>query len=180
MAALRLVQQGKLDLDQALNDKLLSWKVPDNELTKRKQPALRQVLDHSAGFSVHGFGGYPAGGKLPTLVQVLDGKAPANSAPIRVVFFPGSKVQYSGGGYTVLQQLMIDVTKKPFPDLMRELVLDPIAMKDSTFQQPPPGGFDAVAAVAHIDGTACPACGTSIPKWRRPACGRRHRTSRGS
>jgi CubicO group peptidase (beta-lactamase class C family) len=153
LAALRLVQQGKLDLDEALNQKLVSWKVPDNEFTQRKQPNLRLVLAHGGGFSVHGFPGYPAGRNLPTLLQILDGSKPANSAPIRVQYVPGSRGQYSGGGYTVIQQLMIDVTKLPFPQAMRELVLDPLGMKDSTFVQPPPDGFESVAAIAHVNGT---------------------------
>jgi CubicO group peptidase (beta-lactamase class C family) len=152
LAAIRLVQEGKLKLDQPLNEKLVGWKVPENEFTRRKAPTLRQVLDHSAGFTVHGFGGYEAGGKLPTIVQVLNGEPPANSPAIRVEFLPGSKSQYSGGGYTVLQKMMVDVVKKPFPQAMHELVLDPLAMKDSTFQQPPPKGLEA--AEAHIDGTA--------------------------
>jgi CubicO group peptidase (beta-lactamase class C family) len=156
LAALRLVQQGKLDLDEPLNNKLVSWKVPDNEFTKSKQPTLRLVLDHSAGFSVSGFAGYAAGSTLPSLLQILDGAKPANSAPIRIQFVPGSKGRYSGGGFTVLQQLIIDVTKRPFGQALRELVLDPVGMKNSTFGQPPPPGFDAVAAVAHADGIAIP------------------------
>ena len=153
LAALRLVQQGKLVLDQELNKKLVSWKVPENPLTRREEPTLRRLLSHSAGFSVHGFAGYPVSAAVPTLSQVLNGKPPANSAPIRVELLPGSKVQYSGGGYTVLQRLIMDVTGKSFPQAMRTLVLDPLGMRDSTFEQPLPRGVANMAAWAHVNGT---------------------------
>jgi CubicO group peptidase (beta-lactamase class C family) len=149
LAALLLAQQEKLQLDQDLNKQLVSWMVPDNEFTKKKQPTVRQVLSHSAGFNVHGFGGYAAGGPVPSLLQVLDGKKPANSPAIRVVMVPGTKSQYSGGGYTVLQDLLIDVTRTPFPKLMQELVLGPLGMKHSTYAQPLPKDWEADAAVAH-------------------------------
>jgi CubicO group peptidase (beta-lactamase class C family) len=40
-----------------------------------------------------------------------------------------------------LQQLLVDICKTPFPDLMREIVLDPHGMADSTFEQPLPDGL---------------------------------------
>jgi CubicO group peptidase (beta-lactamase class C family) len=151
LAALLLAQQKKLQLDRDVNLELVSWKVPDNEFTKKQHPTVRQILSHSAGFNVHGFGGYAAGAPVPTLLEVLDGKKPANSAAIRVVMVPGTKMQYSGGGYCVLQDLMIDVTKTPFPKLMEELVLGPLGMKQSTYAQPLPKSWEAEAAVAHDD-----------------------------
>ncbi|HLN30156.1 MAG TPA: serine hydrolase domain-containing protein [Gemmataceae bacterium] len=154
VAALRLVQQGRLNLDQALNEKLVTWKVGDNEFTRREKPTLRQLLSHSAGFSVGGFDGYEVGDRLPTLLQILNGKPPANSRPIQIESVPGSKYQYSGGGFTVLQQLIIDVTRTPFPEAMQDLVLVPAGMKDSTFRQPPPVGFDSRAAGAHFNRAA--------------------------
>jgi CubicO group peptidase (beta-lactamase class C family) len=154
LAALRLVQQGKLDLDQSANEELVSWKVPDNSFTRQRQPTLRLLLSHSAGFNVHGFGGYERGAAIPSLVQVLDGKPPANSAAIRVDFVPGSKVQYSGGGYCVVQQMMQDVGGKPFPRLMQELVLKPVGMQYSTFQQPLPKELQVHAATGHDDSGA--------------------------
>ena len=140
-------------LDQELNKKLVSWKVPDNPFTGREQPTLRHLLSHTAGFSVHGFGGYQVGAAVPPMKQVLDGKPPANSSPIRVELLPGSKVQYSGGGYTVMQLLIMDVTGKPFPQAMRTLVLDPVGMRDSTDEQPLPKGLAKLAATGHVKGT---------------------------
>jgi CubicO group peptidase (beta-lactamase class C family) len=136
MAALHLVQEGKLDLDRNVNDYLKSWKVPDNDLTKEQRVTLRRILSHSAGFTVHGFPGYEAGKPLPSLVQVLNGEKPANTEPIRVAQAPGSKWRYSGGGYTVMQQMLIDVTGLPFPEIMQQIVLSKFGMADSAYTQP--------------------------------------------
>ena len=115
------------------------------------------ILSHSAGLTVHGFPGYAAGSPIPTLVQIFNGEPPANTAPIRVDFVPGTKFRYSGGGVTIEQQLVIDVTGKPFPQFMRETVLDKIGMADSTYEQPPPPGRAAMAATAtHADGMPVP------------------------
>ena len=76
---------------------------------------------------------------VPTLAQVLNGEKPANSAAIRVDTTPGTMWRYSGGGYVIVQQLLRDVTGEPFPKLMQELVLGPIGMTHSTYQQPLPG-----------------------------------------
>ncbi len=152
MAALRLVEQGKLNLDEDVNLKLKSWKVPENEFTKEKKVTLRGLLTHSAGLTVHGFPGYKADAEAPTLVQVLNGEKPANTGAIRVDTMPGSKWRYSGGGYTIMQQLLIDVAGKAFPELARELVLAPAGMTRSTYEQPLPKRLDPAAGTAHRDG----------------------------
>jgi CubicO group peptidase (beta-lactamase class C family) len=149
VAALRLVEQGKLDLDEDVNLKLKTWKVPECELTKEHRVTLRGLLSHSAGMTVHGFPGYAVDAPLPTLVQILNGESPANTAPIRVDIAPGSRFRYSGGGYTVLQQLLMDVTGASFPALARELVLAPIGMPQSGYENPPSSAVAAAAATGH-------------------------------
>src|ERR1044072_1043854 len=106
MLALQLVEKGKLDLDSDVNERLVSWKVPDNEFTKEQKVTLRRLLSHTAGVTVQGFLGYPSGEAMPSLRQILDGEKPANSAAIRVDMKPGSSFRYSGGGYVILQQLL--------------------------------------------------------------------------
>ena len=139
MAALKMVQEGKLSLDEDVNKKLVRWKMPENEFTKEQKVTLRRLLSHSAGVSVWGFGGYPADTRvLPDVPQILDGIAPANSKPVRVIESPGTKWSYSGGGFTVMQLLMTDVLGKPFPELMEEMVLKRLGMKNSTYQLLPP------------------------------------------
>ena len=155
-----LVEHGKLSLDENVNLKLKSWQVPDNEFTKDQKVTVRRLLSHSAGLTVHGFPGYEVGKPIPTLVQIFNGEPPANTAPIRVEYVPGTKYQYSGGGITIEQQLVIDVTGKPFPQYMREALFDKIGMADSAYEQPLPPARAAVAA------TATDADGVSIPgKW---------------
>ncbi|MFB0563924.1 MAG: serine hydrolase [Candidatus Lokiarchaeia archaeon] len=149
MAALHLVQQGLLALDEDVNNKLVSWKVPENEFTTEKKVNLRGLLSHSAGVTVRGFRGYAQGKEVPTLRQVLAGDKPANSLPIRIDIAPDSKFRYSGGGYCIMQQLLIDVKDKSFPEIMKETVLQPLGMTHSSFIQPLPEDRRAVAATGH-------------------------------
>ncbi len=149
MAALAFVQQGRLSLDEDVNGKLKSWKVPGNDFTKQEKVTLRRLLSHTAGLTVHGFPGYASTAPLPSLVQVLDGAKPANTAAIRVDLLPGSEHRYSGGGYTVVQQLLGDVAGKPFPQIMKETVLEPLGMSESTYEQPLPSMPRPHAATAH-------------------------------
>jgi CubicO group peptidase (beta-lactamase class C family) len=149
LGALRLVEQGKLALDEDVNARLVTWKVPENEFTREKKVTLRGLLSHTAGLTVHGFPGYATHDPVPTVVQILDGAKPANTKPIRVDFVPGSKWRYSGGGYTVMQQMIVDVTGEPFPRFMREAVLGPLAMMDSAFEQPLPAGTAKLTASGH-------------------------------
>ena len=138
---LALVQHGKLSLDEDVNAKLKTWKVPENEFTKEQKVTLRRLASHTAGLTVHGFPGYDVDEKLPTLVEIFNGEKPANTAPIRVDFVPGTKERYSGGGVTIEQQVMMDVTAKPFPALMKETVLEKIGMSDSSYEQPLPAAW---------------------------------------
>jgi CubicO group peptidase (beta-lactamase class C family) len=151
MSAMRLVQEGKLSLDADVNTALRSWKVPDNPFTKEKKPTLRGILNHTAGFNMHGFTGYVEGDRIPTLLQVLEGVQPAypSESGIRIESVPGSTWRYSGGGYTVMQQLLIDVTGKSFPQFMFDAVLKPLGMMNSTFEQPLPALLKATAASGH-------------------------------
>lgn len=155
MAALKLVQGGKLALDEDVNRKLSTWKLPENEFTAGEKVTLRRILTHSAGLTVHGFPGYAQGAPLPTLVQVLNGVPPANTAPIRVDVKPGTLFRYSGGGFTLMQQMLIDVAGRPFPEFMQDTVLGPLGMTHSTYQQPLPEALWRQAASAHDrDGVA--------------------------
>ena len=144
--ALWLVEHGKLSLDEDVNQKLTSWKVTDNEFTKTEKVTLRRLMSHTAGLTIHGFPGYDVDATRPTLVQIFNGEKPANTAAIRVDATPGTIERYSGGGITIEQQLMMDVTGKQFPALMRELVLDKIGMSDSSYEQPLPAQRAAMTA----------------------------------
>jgi CubicO group peptidase (beta-lactamase class C family) len=150
MVVLRLVEQGKLDLDSDVNKWLVSWKVPENEFTKDQKVTVRRLLSHTAGVSVPGFLGYPVDKPLPTFRQILDGEKPANSNPIHVELKPGTKFLYSGGGYVILARLIMDVTGKSFPELMQKILLEKLGMTHSTFQQPLSPALAATAAAGHL------------------------------
>jgi CubicO group peptidase (beta-lactamase class C family) len=154
MAALHLVEQGTLSLDADVNHALTSWKIPPSAAAPGAMVTLRELLSHTAGVTVHGFPGYPAGAPFPTLIQVLNGEKPANTDPIRLEAFPGSHWKYSGGDYTVMQQLLLDVSHQPFPKLLHDTVLDPIGMTRSIYEQPLPTELRAGAATPYnADGT---------------------------
>lgn len=162
LGLLALVEKGRLPLDADVNTALKSWKVPENDLTSQEKVTLRRLLSHSAGLTVHGFPGYAVGTPQPTLVQVLDGEKPANTPAIRVDLLPGSKWRYSGGGYTVAQQLAIDASGQAFPAFMQATVLKPLGMAASTFAQPLPEAQAALTATGHL------------PTGFRPVPGRWH------
>jgi CubicO group peptidase (beta-lactamase class C family) len=147
LGALRLVQAGKLSLDEDVNAKLKTWRVPDNDFTKTERVTPRRLLSHTAGLTVHGFPGYDVSERVPTVVEVLDGKG--NTAAVRVDLVPGTTWRYSGGGYTVLQLLMTDITGQPFADYMRDHVLQPLGMTNSTYQQPLPPEWALRTASGH-------------------------------
>ena len=146
LGVMRLVQDGRLDLDENVNVKLTSWKVPDNKFTTTEKVTLRRILSHNAGLTVHGFPGYEAGTPVPTVVQVLNGEKPANTLPVRVDTFPGAISRYSGGGTTIAMLVVTDVTGKPFPEFMQETVLGPAGMTHSTYEQPLPAARRVDAA----------------------------------
>ncbi len=157
VAALTLVDAGKLALDADVNAKLTSWKLPAANVVGDERATLRRLLSHTAGVTVHGFRGYAVGEPRPTLLQVLNGAPPANSAPIRVDLTPGTKWRYAGGGYCVVQQLVFDVTGEAFPAFMRARVLGPAGMGASTYEQPLPAALAGHAAAGHrADGKLVP------------------------
>lgn len=152
-AALALVEQGKLFLNEDVNRQLKSWKVPENEFTRERKVTLRELISHTSGLNVHGFRGYDTDEQRPTLLQALNGEKPANNPALRVGFVPGSQESYSGGGIEVEQLLMTDVTGQKFATLMRDIVLKKAGMNDSTFEQPLPVDIQSLAAAGtYADG----------------------------
>ena len=148
LAVMRLAKAGKIDLDADINSYLVSWRLPGNrDWTPR--PTLRQLLSHTAGTTEHGLAGYSTSDPWPTSIQTLNGVPPANNMAVIVDLLPGLHARYSGGGTTVAQQVVTDVTGRPFPELMRELVLDPLQMTRSTFEQPLSARFARDAAIGH-------------------------------
>jgi CubicO group peptidase (beta-lactamase class C family) len=141
LVALELVGRGELDLDGDVNERLTSWQVPG------PQPvSLRQLLGHTAGVGVPFWPGYRQDEDVPTPLQVLDGVPPAQTPAVRVDPAAAGQFSYSGGGYLVVQQLIADATGLPFAQAARSLVLEPLGMTRSTYEQPPPPALRAAAA----------------------------------
>jgi CubicO group peptidase (beta-lactamase class C family) len=154
--AMTLVQSGKVNLSSDVNDYLRSWKLP--QALGEDQVSVLQLLSHTGGLNVSGFPGYAAGKPVPTMLQILDGSAPATTSPIRVELPPNSSWRYSGGGYTVLQQLMIDTSGQSFDTFMKSYVLAPLGMRSSNFSQPASAAVLKKAALPH-DSTGKPYVG---------------------
>lgn len=146
---MRLVQQGRLTLDDDVNRRLKAWKVPDNEFTQQEKVTLRRILSHTAGLTVHGFPGYAIDEPRPTLAHILDGQTPANTKPVRVDLIPGSKHRYSGGGTIISQLLLSETTGEPYERWMQEHVIDPIGMRDSSYENPPNKARAALTATGY-------------------------------
>ena len=153
MAVLRLVQDGKLSLDADVNSLLKSWKLPAGEHTRDRPVTLRALLSHTSGLGDgFGFPGYHPGDPLPSVVQILNGEKPSNTGKVLMERPPFTAMKYSGGGVTLVQLVVTDTTGRQFPELMKSLVLDPIGMSNSGFDQPLPPDRERLAARAHSPG----------------------------
>lgn len=148
-AALRLVDKNLLKLDTPLKTYLKNWTIPSNQFTAQSEPTLRQLLSHSAGFTVFGVPSYKANEPLPSLIEALNGTAPAKGNPVLIDYIPGAKTRYSGGGYSVLQQILGDVSGQEFPAIMQDLVLRPVGMRESLFSIRMSPSITPLAAVGH-------------------------------
>lgn len=161
VAALRLVDQGDLQLDQDVERKLVSWKIPANPFTANSPVTLRRLLAHRAGTTVRGFRGYGEGEALPDLRHILAGQPPANSPAVIVDAAPDSAERYSGGGYQVVQQLVEDVTARPFAEVVHRRVLAPAGMSLTVVGPEPP----AMSACGHgHDGAPVAGCAHRYPE----------------
>ena len=157
VGVLRLAQEKKLDLNTDINKYLITWKFPYDEKTNNKQITLTNLLSHTAGLTIHGFPGYEKGDSLPTLSQVLDGKKPANTEAVRSSDEPGKNFNYSGGGVTVSQLIVMDVSKQAYDIFMQKNVLDPLGMTSSSYKQPPSAAYEKVLATGYrSDGKEIP------------------------
>jgi CubicO group peptidase (beta-lactamase class C family) len=144
MAVLRLVDEHRLSLDDDINTILKSWHVPGHSVTPRS------LMSHTSGADDgFGFPGYDPSAPRPTLVQVLDGKPPSNVGPVLFARPPFQAYKYSGGGVTIMQLALMDLMGRPFAEFMRSMVLDPLGMSDSSYEQPLPAALASRAARAH-------------------------------
>jgi CubicO group peptidase (beta-lactamase class C family) len=150
MAAMKLVQDGRLSLDEDINNILKSWKLPATELTREQPVTARALMSHTAGADDgFGFPGYAPGTPLPSAVQVIRGDKPANVGGVTFSRPPFQGMKYSGGGSVIMQVALTDLTGQPFADLMQTQVLGPLGMAGSSFRQPPAADWAPRMARAH-------------------------------
>ena len=160
-AALALVERGLLDLDENVNEKLLSWQIPENESTDEEKVTLRRLLSHSAGLK-DGFTDRSSGDQVPgymtsagvsptvTLQQLLDADSGVDVDGVtRVTAVPGTSYRYANADYAIVELLVVDVAQQPFPEFMKDTILAPLGMTSSTFEQPLPGNLRDRAAIEH-------------------------------
>lgn len=131
---MKLVQDGKIDLDTPVEEYISRWKIPSSTFDSKKV-TIRALLSHTAGLSVHGYPGFRPRQKLPSLEESLAGDNGDVRAdePVELILDPGTKFQYSGGGYTVLQLMIEEVTGKPFARYMKETVFRPLDLQHTSF-----------------------------------------------
>jgi CubicO group peptidase (beta-lactamase class C family) len=166
--ALKLVEEGVLDLDQNVNESLVSWQIPENELTTTEKVTLRRLLSHSGGIrdgftnrsgsDIDALPDYLApGGEVPavTIQDLLEGAPGVDvDGPTIVGSIPGSEYSYANADYAILELLLVDLTGKPFHEFMSETVLEPLHLESSTFERPLPADLRTRAAWEHFaDGT---------------------------
>lgn len=149
LAALRLQEAGRVDLDADVLSQLPLEALPP-ALAAAPQPiSLRHLLTHTAGLTPGGYPGYVPGQPLPSDAHTVRGEPPANVPPIAIVQPPGTGLAYSGGGYTLAEIRLQQVLDQPFETLMRTWLLDPAGLRHTDFTQPPPAALEAQLARGH-------------------------------
>lgn len=149
MAALNLVEQGVLTLNEDINKYLEGWKVPENKFTEHEKVTLKRLISHTAGFERYVQSSFFPDEELPTIEQMLAGEKPSVDPAVSVVSVPGQKEVYSNPGYSVLEKLLEDVTDKAFHDILAELIFEPVHMTHSSFEQPVPNHLSQQMATSY-------------------------------
>ncbi|GGG32361.1 hypothetical protein GCM10011344_36620 [Dokdonia pacifica] len=128
---MKLVEDGTIDLDTPVSTYISKWKLPSSEYDARKV-TIRNVLQHTAGLSVHGYPGYESKDKLSSLVDCLNGST-REEEQVKLIMQPETTWKYSGGGYTVLQLVIEEVSGKSFASYMEKTIFKPLKMKHTSF-----------------------------------------------
>lgn len=124
---MKLVEDEKIDLDVPVSNYLKSWSFPASKFNTNKI-SIRSLLSHTAGLNVHGYNGYESKKELPTLIESLN-----TNEKVSLISEPETKWKYSGGGYTILQMLIEEVTGISFEKYMEKAIFKPLKMKNTSF-----------------------------------------------
>ncbi len=149
-AAAVLANRGQLNLDADLGQALHSWQLPRLAASGSRAITPRMLLSHTSGLDDGlGFPGYEPSEQRPDSLAILMGRFPAKTPAIVARQAPMVQSKYSGGGSVVMQVLLTDVTGQSFPELMQSVVLKPLGMGRSFYQQPLSTKLRLDAALAH-------------------------------
>lgn len=151
VTAMQLVEAGKVKLDEDINRFLTSWQLPASEFTETEKVTLRHLIGHSAGVSNHVPAPYEVNEKTPTVTQMLTGKPPFTGPEITLFTTPGEQYKYSNPSYTIIQQLIEDVTETSFEAAVQSAIFNPLSMDNSSFKQPIPESLMTVRATGYSE-----------------------------
>ena len=145
-----LEEKGLINLDDPIENYLKRWKLPKSNFTKDSNVTWKQLLSHTAGTSQGGFEDYYEGDSIPTIVESLQGKLlPRSKKPLEFLFISGTNWEYSGGGYVIIQCALEDHFKKPLAQIVKENLIDPLQLQNSTMIQPNENVFLTNIAKVH-------------------------------
>lgn len=163
---LRMVSLGELDLDHDVRDYLKRWRIPDAPAGQGRPVTLREIMSHTAGFTVSGFPDYQPSEALPTEIDTLEGRRPAKTGPVTFAYAPGDRALYSGGGITVEQVVIEDRSGAAFNAAAQRYLFGPLGMQRSTFENPLPAATANVAKAHDMKGapTALPRGWEAMPE----------------
>lgn len=148
LAVMKLSTHGIINLDADVNHYLRDWRLEDLN-GNNNTATIRQILSHSAGISITSFPGYNLTDPRPDLIDILNGKHPANTGKVGIIGQPGQSFQYSGGGTTIAQKIVMELLQQDFPSLMNTLILEPTGMNNSTYQQSLPSELSEKMTIGH-------------------------------
>lgn len=129
---MKLVEDGKIDLDKPVQNYLTRWNIPQSEYNSEGVTA-RRLLSHTAGLSLQGYAGIKPSKTSATIEESLSGNT-NGAGDVRLIYQPGSRFQYSGGGYTLLQLLVEETSDMAFEKYLEEQILVPLDMNNSSFE----------------------------------------------
>ncbi len=139
-----LVEDGQLDLDAPVSDYLKRWQLPASEFDTQGV-TIRRLLSHTSGLGDGlGYNGFDTAADRQSLAESLakaTDASPGKSGRVALSAEPGSGWKYSGGGYTLLQMIIEDVTGQSFADFMTERVFQPLGMTRTSFDHETAIGF---------------------------------------
>ncbi len=162
---LRLVSEGRLALDAPVSE-LLPDAAFDNPWAASDPVRLRHLLDHTAGLDDARL--WQVFSQAPAADTPLARAFAGDAALLRVRSRPGTRFSYSNMGYGLLGRVIEAVTGQRYEQYLDQQLLQPLAMRDSTFAfvtQAGPGA-DPRLALGHFEHGRAQA---AVPAYLRPA-----------